>query len=236
MVNIAICDDRKECNENLQKMLKNYFRQRNINFKITEFLSGTELSKTYTSGMFDFIFLDVQMPGLGGDETAEQIRNKDLSVDIVFITNMKDQPLMGYNYNAKGFLFKEVSQEQIDNLMNRLIGEMSRREDIGVYPVKLKFDKGTVHLQLSSVKYFESRDKDIYAVTETETFEFREKLSNLEKDLSGKGFIRINRSFLMNISYVFKDFGDCIVLKTGENFSISRGCKNFVRNALRERR
>jgi len=217
-------------------MLKNYFRQRNINFKITEFLSGTELSKTYTSGMFDFIFLDVQMPGLGGDETAEQIRNKDLSVDIVFITNMKDQPLMGYNYNAKGFLFKEVSQEQIDNLMNRLIGEMSRREDIGVYPVKLKFDKGTVHLQLSSVKYFESRDKDIYAVTETETFEFREKLSNLEKDLSGKGFIRINRSFLMNISYVFKDFGDCIVLKTGENFSISRGCKNFVRNALRERR
>jgi DNA-binding LytR/AlgR family response regulator len=149
---------------------------------------------------------------------------------------MKDQPLMGYNYNAKGFLFKEVSQEQIDNLMNRLIGEMSRRNDIGIYPVKLKFDNGIVQLKLSDVKYFESRDKDICATTETETFEFREKLSNLENDLAEKGFVRINRSFLLNMSYVFKDFGDCIVLRTGENFSISMKYRDSVRKVLSKER
>jgi DNA-binding LytR/AlgR family response regulator len=232
-MNIAICDDQKECNAKLSRLLKNFFRRREINFTITEFICGAELVKNFSPGMFDFIFLDVQMPSFGGDETAKQIRAKDLSVDIIFVTNMKDQPLMGYNYNAKGFLFKEVSQEQIDELMSRLVGEMSRREDIGVYPVKLKFDNGTALLQLSRVKYFESRDKDICATTETETFEFREKLSNLEKNLCEKGFIRINRSFLLNISYVFKDFGDYLVLKTGENFSISRSCKDSVRRALR---
>jgi len=214
-------------------MLKNYFAQKEIIYKITEYTSGVELSKTYSSGMYDFIFLDVQMPELTGDKTAEQIRSKDLSVDIIFITNMRDQPLMGYNYNAKGFLFKEVFQEQIDQLMDRLLGEINRRKDIGVYSIKQKYVKGTMHLRLSRILYFESRNKDIIAITTNgETFEFREKLSNVEKELSGKGFIRINRSFLVNISYVFKDFSDCLVMNTGENFSISKNHRDSVRKAL----
>lgn len=232
-MNIAVCDDQKECNEKLKYMLKSYFRRKHIDIcKITEYTSGIDLSKTYTSGMFDFIFLDVQMPGLNGDKTAEQIRHHDLGVDIVFVTNMRDQSLMGYNYNAKGFLFKEVTQEQIDLLMDRLLNEMNRREYLGVYPIKQKFDKGIVYLRLSNTFYFESRDKDIVAVTEKERFEFRGQLALVEANLSGKGFLRINRSLLVNTSHVFKNFGDNLLLNTGESLPIGKKYRASVRNAF----
>ena len=230
---IAICDDQKECNDKLKSMLKSYFKRKHIdNYQIVEYTSGADLSETYFPSKYDLIFLDVQMPVLSGDKTAEQIRNQDLSVDIIFVTNMKDQPLIGYNYNAKGFLFKEVSQEQIDQLMDRLLGEMRRSDDIGVYPVKQKFDKGTVHLRLSDVLYFESHDKDIFALTNDDKFEFHGQLSNIEKDLTGKGFLRINRSLLVNVSYVFKDFKDYLVLTTGESLPISKGYKDSVQKAF----
>jgi len=233
MVNIAICDDQKECNDILRGMLKSFFKRKQINnCNIKEYICGKDLLKTYSPGMFDFIFLDVYMPGLSGDKTAELIRMQDLSVDIVFITNMKDQPLMGYNYNAKGFLFKEVSQEQIDQLMNRLLEEMARRKDIGIYPVRQKYVKGIVHLRLSNVLYFESRDKDILATTKAETFEFRGQLASIEKDLSKKGFIRIHRSLLVNTFHVFKDFGDFLVISTGEKLSISKNYRDSVRKSL----
>lgn len=232
---IAICDDQTDCNVKLRQMLKSYFEQKKIDdFDITEYTSGKDLADAYSGGMFDFIFLDVQMPGLNGDKTAEKIRSCDLSVDIVFVTNMRNQPLMGYNYNAKGFLFKEVTQEQIDQLMDRLLGEMRRREDMGTYPIKLRNEKSIMCLRLSDVLYFESRDKDIIAKTASEEFEFRGKLANVERELTEKGFLRINRSLLVNTSHVFKNFGDYVIIKnTGEKLFVGRNYKESVDRIFR---
>jgi len=231
---IAICDDQKECNDNLKQMLKNYFRAKQIeNCEIKEYISGDKLSNEYSPGMFDFIFLDVQMPRLSGLETAERIRSQDLRVDIIFVTNMSDQMYMGFTYNAKEFLIKEVSQKQIDKIMDRLLNEMRRREDIGTYLIKQKLDKGKVFLRLPDVLYFESYDKDVTAVTKDEKFVFRNQLSAVEQDLSGKGFIRINRSLLVNTLHVFKNFGNFLVLKNNsEELPIGNSYKSNVRKAF----
>jgi len=236
-MNIAVCDDQKECNAKLSHMLKRCLKQMDINCRITEYTSGAELSKAYAPGLFDFVFLDVQMPSLNGLETAERIRSKDLNVDIVFVTNMSDQMYMGFNYNAKGFLVKDISQEQINTLMHRLITEMRRRDDVGIYPIKLKFNNGDVLLQLSEVLYFESRDKYVIAKTADGDFEFRKQLSVVEKDIDGKGFIRINRSLPVNASYVFNSFGNFIVLRgSEEELPIGNNYKASVRKAIRMKR
>jgi len=234
VMNIAICDDQRECNEYLSSMLKVYFENKLISgYTIMEYTCGSKLINEYTIGMFDVIFLDVNMPGLSGNKTAERIRNLDLGVDIIFVTYMKDQPLIGYNYNAKGFLIKEVSQNQINQLLDRLICEMKRRNDLGVYSAKLKFGEGIVHLKLVDVFYFESHNKDIVAVTDKESFLFREQLANVERDLQNKGFVRINRSRLVNKSHIFKDFGNYLVMSNGQEFSISKSYKDNVRKIFR---
>ena len=232
-MNIAICDDQKSYNEKLSGMLRNYLKRKNIDdFDISTFTSGRKLSETHKKGMYDFIFLDVQMPNFSGDQTAKQIRDIDLTVDIIFVTNMKDQSLMGYNYNAKGFLIKEIEQEQLDKLMDRLLFEMHHRDDIGMFSVKQKFDKGTVHLRLSEILYFQSYDKDITVSTQDASFEFRGQLSVLESKYNEKGFLRISRSVLVNTLHVFMHFGDIIAMKTGEQFSISKKYRTTVAKAI----
>ena len=231
---IGICDDSKDCNHKLRNMLINYMNQEKIKkYSIQEYISGLDLLEAYSSDMFDFIFLDLEMPYLSGAETAKRIREIDLTVDIIFVTYMHDQVLIGYNYNAKGFLYKEVSQNQINNLMDRLIGELARREDIGNYHIKQKFDEGTVHLRLFEVLYFESKDKYILAVTDEDVFEFRGKLTNVANDLKKRGFIRIHRSYLVNTTHVFKDFGDYLILTTGERLDISKKYRQTVKESFK---
>lgn len=233
---VAICDDHKECNAKLKSMIKNYFRRKNIgSYTIEEFLFGAKLVDSFTLGKYDIIFLDIQMPDVTGEKAAELIRNIDIDVDLVFVTNMSDQSLMGYNYHAKGFLIKEVKQDEIDSLMDRLLNEMNRKTHMGTYPIKQTGEGGVVYLRLSRVLYFESHDKKISVVCDSknETYEFRSKLEKVEEDLKNKGFIRINRSLLVNVSHIFKDFGDSIALSTGERLEMSRVYKDSVREALR---
>ena len=128
---IAICDDQTECNAKLKDMLMDYFHRMKIgNCIINEYISGNRLLESYAPGMYDLIFLDIVMPEVTGDKTAEQIRKVDLDVDLVFVTNMSDQSLMGYNYHAKGFLIKEVEQRQVDLLMGRLIHDMKHKKKL----------------------------------------------------------------------------------------------------------
>lgn len=233
---VAICDDQKECNTKLKGMLKSYFRRMNIsNCVIDEYLSGEGLIESFSTGMYDIIFLDIHMPGVTGEKAAEFIRNVDMDVDLVFVTNMSDKSLMGYNYQAKGFLIKQVKQEHVDLLMDRLIHVMSQKAHMGAYPIKLVGDKGMVYLRLSKVLYFSSRDKTVSAICDgqNETYEFRSQLDKVEEDLKKKGFIRINRSLLVNSYHVFKDFGDSIALSTGERLEMSRVYRDSVREALR---
>ena len=231
-MNIAICDDQEIYNDKLKLLLKNYFVSKEINnVDIKEYVSGLDLLEVFAEDMFNFIFLDISMPYIDGKEVASQIRAIDINADIIFVTSMEDQIGMGYEYSAKAFLTKEVTQEKIDKLMDRLLNERSRRVGVGTYPVKLKFDKGIVHLNLSKIMYFESFDKDITAISENENFEFRKQMSALENDLSSKGFIRISRSRLVNILFVFKNFASKIVLITGDEFPISNSYKASVNEA-----
>ena len=233
---VAICDDQKECNIKLKNMLRCYFKRMNISdCKIDEYLSGEKLVESFKPGMFEMIFLDIHMPGVTGEKAAKLIRSIDMDVILVFITNMSDQSLMGYNYHAKGFLIKEVKQVQMDILMDRLLHEMTHKTKLGAYTIKQVGDKGIVYLQLSKVLYFESCDKTVSVVYENknERYEFRSKLDKVEADLKNKGFIRINRSLLVNTYHIFKDFGDSVTLSNGERLEMSRVYKDSVREALR---
>jgi len=233
---IAICDDEKKSNEHLHGLLKSYMEKNKItNADFIFFISGQTLLNGYSVGLFDFIFLDVQMPVLDGFETARQLRLLDLDVDLIFVTNMTTQVIRGYNYNAKQYLCKPVCQDDIDVLMDRLLSELNRKRERGTYTIKMKDGKGTAHVPLSDLIYFESDDRYLRAITQNETYIFRGKLSDVEADLEDRGFIRIHQSYLVNKEYVFKDFGNALALKDkgGTELPVSKPYKNKVHETFK---
>ena len=234
---IAICDDIKDCNKHLNKLLKNYIKFNGIeDYEIKEYTSGQILLNEYTRDLFDFIFLDVQMDDLSGFDTAKQIRelHLDMDVDIIFVTNMKDDVQRGYDYNAKGYIYKVVTQEQIDTMMDKLIKERLIANKGGLYKIKVK-NEGTIYLPLSKIMYFESQGHDITAQTEAEAHVFLGTISNLTKELEDKGFVQISQSCIVNIAYVFKEFENELVIKKGKDLTVSKPYKRALREAIKKR-
>ena len=204
-MNIAICDDQDICHIHLSKILTEYVNcAKIVDSKIQTYDNGAVLLKEYLPGKFDFVFLDVDMPELDGFGTAEQIRKLDLDVNIIFVTKMADQIEQGYRYNAKAYLSKPVTTQAINNLMDRLLEERSRRKhDNSRYTVKLKGSGAEIELCLGEIIYFESNLHYVVATTTGDSFTFYGQLTQLETDLESNGFVRVHQSYLVNMKYIF---------------------------------
>jgi len=232
---IAICDDNSECNEKLNKMLQNYMRSSDIEkYDIHVYTSGDSLINGFSPHKYDFIFLDVEMPGTDGFNTAKMIRELDLDVDIVFITNLKEGVQRGFDYNAKGYLYKDVTDDQISEKMDKLISERLRSNKDALMKIKL-IKGGSVILSLSGIQYFESSSHQISAVSENETHVFIDTITNLTSKLESKGFIRVNQSNLVNIDYIFNITGSSVTIRKGGKITVGRAYKQAIDSAFRKR-
>jgi len=239
-MNFAICDDEKIYLEELSQILSEYMNHAQISdYCIKTFTTGTTLLNEYRKKLFDFIFLDVEMPELDGFDTAAQIRKIDLDVDIVFVTRMSDYVKRGYRYNAKEYICKPVATEDIKNLMDRLIDERTRKQCGGKYAVKLKGNGAEIDLMLDEVLYFESNLHYVVAVTITDTFVFQGQLAQVEIDLEGKGFLRVHQSYLVNMNCIFAVVSNKVVFKESLielEIPLSRKYKESVKKLFTEYR
>lgn len=233
MMTVAVCDDNENHNEKLMCMLRDYSTRSVIGtIDIFDYLSGLELLERYHHGVFDMIFLDVEMPFLNGFDTARAIREIDLDVDIIFITHMESFVLKGYDYNAKGYLGKNIAQVEIDKLMDRLINERVRSAGM-FHNVKIK-KGGDMLLHLSKVLYFESGGHDISAVLEKDVYTFNDTITNLAETLENVGFIRISQSHLVNMAHVFGTLGSKVIIKKGKDLNIGRKYRKNLDEAIKK--
>lgn len=75
--------------------------------QIHPYYASVDFLEEYDS-TYDIVFLDIEMPGSDGLTTAREIRGKDDAVAIIFITNMAQYAIHGYEVNAIDFMVKPV--------------------------------------------------------------------------------------------------------------------------------
>ena len=126
MTRIAIVEDEAAVREQLAGYVQRYTRQYGTPFEVTEFADGMEILEDYRP-QFDIIFLDVEMKHLDGMETARRIRERDGGVLIVFITNMAQYAIRGYEVDALDYVLKPVNYYQFCTKLSRAIQRVQRR-------------------------------------------------------------------------------------------------------------
>lgn len=106
---LALVDDDAEIRSLLRAYVQRYNTEYGTSISTYDFTRGSDLLHNYERGVFDVIFLDIEMPGINGMETATQIRRIDDAVALVFVTHLAQFAVQGYEVQASDYIIKPLS-------------------------------------------------------------------------------------------------------------------------------
>lgn len=229
MLRVALVEDNDQDRARVMSFLEDIARQEQIRFGIVQYRSGREFLGKYDSN-YDIILMDIEMPGLDGMETARAIRKMDATVIIIFITNLARYAVSGYEVDALDFIVKPVNPYSFHLKMKRAISRTTKRAD---EIIRIRTDRETVNLHISTVKYLEvSGHYVVYHTTQGDFSEYT-TLKEAEKKIGKSFFARCNRCYLVNLRYVNAIRKDTVVVD-GEELAISRPQKKSFLLAFSE--
>lgn len=198
MLRFAIAEDVTAERELLAGYIDRYLAGRDMEARIYPFSSGEELLEDYPEGV-DALFLDIEMEGLNGMETARRIRRLDRDVPILFVTNMVQFALEGYEVDAADFIVKPVEYGSFALRMDRLLRRLDREKERFLL---VKQGTQTLRCDLREITYIESLNKKtILHRLSGEPITCTEPLYTLEKSLES-GFFRCHNAFLVNLDHI----------------------------------
>lgn len=219
MLNIAIVEDEVSMQNQIQEYLQRFSVEQNTPIKTFVFSDGDGIIHNYQPE-YDIILMDIQMKFLDGMLTAEMIREKDSDVIIIFISNMENYAIRGYEVNALDFILKPVQYFSFSQKLSRAIRKLDKKEDKSVI---LQIEGGAKKIKISDICYIESEGhKLIYYLTQETVVKKNATLRDAEELFLPFHFFRCNKGYLVNLAHVDEIVGNIAVVN-GHDVLISRG-------------
>lgn len=215
---IAVVDDYREDAQRLQQYLQQYQMINDLAYQIQVFQSSIEFLETFR-GEYDIVFLDVEMPGSDGLEVAREIRAMDQSVGIIFVTNMAQYAVNGYEVNAIDFMVKPVGYYVFTEKLEKAFRFVQSRNQ---HDILLKTEDGILRLGLEDIYYIE-KDRD-YLIFHCKEGDYRKigSIRDLKEKLETLSFAECMAGCLVNIDHVNWVGKDMIRLRAGHELPLSR--------------
>ena len=218
MLNVAIVDDEDAEREKLRSYLDDVAREKQIEFCVDEFATADAFLMQYHLG-YDLVFLDIEFPtGQSGMQAARALRRIDSTVVLIFVTNIAQMAVEGYEVDALDFIVKPVDRYAFRLKMTRALSRVMQNTSDRI---TVRQDGEIRGLQVHLIRYL---TVDGHYVT----YHFREgdfseyiSLSAAEKKLNSPLFCRCDRGCLVNLRYVSAVKKDVCVVD-GQELVIAR--------------
>ncbi len=218
MLNIALVDDEREERMRLRQCLDYVAEQRKVTFSVDEFDSAERFLVHYQPN-YDIVFMDIEFPsGISGMEAAHKLRKMDRTVILIFVTNIAQMAIQGYEVDALDFLVKPLEPSFFLLKMTRALGRALSRQD---HQILIQTEGETVPLHVNLIRYVLVDGHYVIYHSREGIFSEYSTLAAAEKKLNAPIFCRCDRGCLVNLRFVTAiRAGICVV--DGEELTIAR--------------
>lgn len=227
LLKIAVVDDEDVYIKQIQEYIEQFRQEKNREIQTEVYSDGRELLENY-SPRFDIILLDIEMGNINGMEAARKIRKIDEDVVLVFITNMAQYAIHGYEVGALDYVLKPINYYTFSVRLERAISRIKKRQP---EEILLSLPDGLKRIKANRIHYIEVLNRMLYYHTEDGVFVVRGTLQGAEQMLCDSHFVRCNHWYLVNLQYV-SEMRRNIVIVAGDELEISRRNKTSFLSAL----
>lgn len=231
MLQVAICDDEEICLSNTKEMLETWANERSFELKIDCFNNGDSLIRKSENNRYDIVFLDIFMPATNGMDIAKELRQKDKTVKIIFLTSSPDFALQSYSVKATDYCLKPIEYERLKEIMEECITSFNGKEPANLI---LKTLGGYQKIYIYDIEYIEAQNKRVFFFLKSgQVLEVVQPLYTFETELlNNNGFFKCHRSYLVYIPNVDYFSNTEIRTKSGRRIPIARGYGKVFKDAF----
>jgi two-component system LytT family response regulator len=195
------------------------------------------------------LFLDIRMPGMDGFDVVGVIESEQLPMPAVVFTTAYDQyALRAFEIHAVDYLLKPFTPERLGAAIQRVRERLSAAENSARangkaretgYTTRIVFkSRGRIlFLPVSEIRWIGAEENYVRLSTERETHLLRETMAHLEERLDPQQFLRVHRSFIVNLQYVKEvrtehDGESSVIMLDGQRIAMSRSYKSRILESL----
>ena len=191
---IGICDDEPVFLEIMRKELEAYYRS--LDLEVRAFSDGKELEEAVKKEPFSYtcIFLDVEMPGMNGFETAKALRDAGCQAPVILLTSHREYAPEGYEVGAFRFLTKPLEKDKLHRALEAVENEKRDRGRLLVSQSGREY-----YLPLNEILYFKSENVYLDIQTEKGRFLVRKKLKEQLASVCQSDLFPVKRLYLFQI-------------------------------------
>ena len=190
-----------------------------------QFSNVKEAVAYLNDNMVDLVFLDVEMPEEFGFSLLDQIAYHP---KVIVTTSKTEYAYQGFEYNVADFLKKPFTYQRFQEAINKVIAAIENTaKEKGEDHLFIKAEGKLIRLENSNILYIESLGDYVKFVTPDKKYVTLNTIKNLEEKVNRQVFMKVHRSFIVNISKV-DNIRDNSLFINGNNIPISKSHKSEV--------
>lgn len=199
-INCIVVDD-----SSIQRLTITKLVNENPNLTLVgEFSNAIEAKNCITNKNVDLVFLDIEMPIINGFDLLDGLKAKP---QVIFITSKTEYAVKAFDYAATDYLHKPITRERFNVAVKKamnfvLLGKENSEEESPYIFIKSNLKK--LKIYISRIKWIEAYGDYVKVITDEDNHLVLSTMKAFEKELPKDKFIRVHKSFIVNIDKIDK--------------------------------